>query len=652
MTRPLELGGLVLAAWLAAAGAAERGPALQGAEAAFDLGETIVCRQCLPPGDLAATVVEIDSVEIEAMGHRTAADVLHSVPGLYTYSGGSGETVLRLRGYRHHRVKLLVDGVPVNSPYMGIRDLREIPASSIARVRVIKGASSVLYGPNNLGGVIEIITRRPRERPSLTLRGECGSDGYWRSSAFLGLPMGKWYASASLDATDRSGFPLPHDFDAQPLENGHTRENSDYTHASGVFKLGYEGEDSRFGLSLARRGTEFGVPWFLPPGKAKYERVEDLDTWELTAIGERRLSERITGKLALSFLRDDILRKGFDDATFTTQDASGSFTEDARDQVLGATASLHFDHGRWSSLRVAFGAQRSSRKATGFQSQRVGGKKGSVVPVPFDLSERTHLYYLAVEDEIQLLETLTLSAGVRCDTWASRTHEHAFNWNVGLAWQATDALTLTPAVYRRTHFPLLRELYEVGTGNPGLKPETVTGASLDARLALPHQAELRAALYHDRITDLIDRDDDKVFQNLYKARHQGFEIGFTKRFLTHFAFSCDYSYTQAKGASGDIDGQYLRYRPKHKVHSRLTCRAPFGLTASVYHTYLGRQYTSEANDATIRASSVVGLAASQQLDKHTRVFARLDNLLDASYDHAEGLPARGRFCYTGVEVSF
>lgn len=129
---------------------------------------------------------------------RTVANI-----GLRSYNGGSGQSEVSLRGFGENsglRVLVLMDGMKVNGPDMGGIDWRQLPASEIGFVEVIRGGQAVLYGQHALSGVIRIETKGP-EGDGGGLRIGVGSDGLfegdvWRGFAFgeLGMRLGYSYS--------------------------------------------------------------------------------------------------------------------------------------------------------------------------------------------------------------------------------------------------------------------------------------------------------------------------------------------------------------------------------------------------------------------------------------------------------------------------
>jgi len=122
------------------------------------------------PKDLpVATVSTVTSIEVERLKPRDLSDVVKYIPGSMVTFGDKDTYSLKLRGVSSNRIALLVDGVPVYEPYFATFDLKTVSAGGIDTLQVTKGPSSVLYGPNTLGGLVNVITKRPSEKPSLSL---------------------------------------------------------------------------------------------------------------------------------------------------------------------------------------------------------------------------------------------------------------------------------------------------------------------------------------------------------------------------------------------------------------------------------------------------------------------------------------------------
>lgn len=123
-----------------------------------------------------APVSVIDREEIEALQPVTVSDILRTVPGLsVSNTGGLGQpSAVFLRGAEFDHVLVLIDGVKAGSATLGSTAFQFLDPDQIERIEVVRGPRSSLYGPDAIGGVIQIFTRDPAKAPGppLLLPGE------------------------------------------------------------------------------------------------------------------------------------------------------------------------------------------------------------------------------------------------------------------------------------------------------------------------------------------------------------------------------------------------------------------------------------------------------------------------------------------------
>ena len=128
---------------------------------------------------VGSAVTVITAEDIANQGAASVPDVLCLVPGVaVNQSGGRGSlTQTRVRGAESNQVLVVVDGIPINDVNSGDADLANLPVDSIARIEVIRGPQSGIWGPNAQAGVISITTKSGRglAKPELTARIEGGS---------------------------------------------------------------------------------------------------------------------------------------------------------------------------------------------------------------------------------------------------------------------------------------------------------------------------------------------------------------------------------------------------------------------------------------------------------------------------------------------
>ena len=104
-------------------------------------------------------------------------DALREVPGLSVARSGplGATTSVFMRGNNSQSTLVLVDGVRVNQNTLGSFDFTDLSLENVERIEILRGPQSTLWGADAVGGVINIITKRGRGKPSHSLTFEGGS---------------------------------------------------------------------------------------------------------------------------------------------------------------------------------------------------------------------------------------------------------------------------------------------------------------------------------------------------------------------------------------------------------------------------------------------------------------------------------------------
>ena len=143
------------------------------AEALLEGDEVVVTatRSAQAARDVAASVSVVGARELEARNVRAIDEALRYVPGVQVK--GNQIDVRGSSGFSYNvgsRVLLLVDGAPLLGPESGSLPYDALPLTQIARIEVLKGPGSALYGGGALGGVVNVLTKPFPERPETEVR--------------------------------------------------------------------------------------------------------------------------------------------------------------------------------------------------------------------------------------------------------------------------------------------------------------------------------------------------------------------------------------------------------------------------------------------------------------------------------------------------
>lgn len=145
--------------------------ALALAQSPILLPETVVVEsrneQALAESSPSITKIQVNTATAEGIG--TLGGILQSSPGIYTAptSGEGSQTSLFIRGTNSSQSALLLDGRKLPQGFLNTYEIERYRTFGLSSVEVLRGASSVLYGANAIGGVIDLRLANPLcEKPS------------------------------------------------------------------------------------------------------------------------------------------------------------------------------------------------------------------------------------------------------------------------------------------------------------------------------------------------------------------------------------------------------------------------------------------------------------------------------------------------------
>ena len=129
--------------------------------------------------ETGTSISVITAEEIEARGYSFALDAIAGAAGATVNQNGAigGQASVRLRGASSDQTLVLIDGMAVNDPSSpgGGYNFASLDVAAIERIEILKGPQSTLWGTDAIGGVVNIITKRPDSGLGLSIYGEAGS---------------------------------------------------------------------------------------------------------------------------------------------------------------------------------------------------------------------------------------------------------------------------------------------------------------------------------------------------------------------------------------------------------------------------------------------------------------------------------------------
>lgn len=456
----------------------------------------------------ALAVSNLDGEELNATGGTTVAEGLDGLEGVsMSYTGSWGSRAV-LRGLSGERLAVLVDGNRVSRACTFGMDqgLATIDPATVERVEVLTGPGSALYGSGNLGGVINVVTRRtPGEGfgGELRMRGSSGIPG-----GALGLTMGTDVGSVRLEGSlDGASFS---DYRA-PVGDVH---GSSYRQLTADLRADWSPSQSQL-LSVKGQyyaGRDIGWPMRGGAEIPEESRKSIAADWSLQrggtvdGVSARAFFQRLDHHMVMS-----MVMPGMGGMPMTSLTDAVSFSETA-----GGRGQLRLRPGQGIYADVGFEANHLLAEGTRWTERQMG------MNPPTELSFRSwpgvRILDVAAfaQAEWAALPRLTVSAGARLDRVSRRAddREGTVEWiptgNAGLRLDLTRSLHLRSSVGSGYRTPDPLELFGLALRPDGFvyrgssDLQTERSLNVEATLAL-ERSRFGASVtaFDNRLRDLV-----------------------------------------------------------------------------------------------------------------------------------------------------
>ncbi|MBI3773243.1 MAG: TonB-dependent receptor [Gammaproteobacteria bacterium] len=539
------------------------------------------------PIHLAPSVASvITAKEIKAMGWRTLDEALESVPGLHvSRSFNRNNSLYSIRGIhtgQNPQVLLLVNGLQFNDILTGGRPpLFKLPVENIARIEVIRGPGSAVFGADAFAGVINVITKEASDIGGIQVGARAGSFDTKDVWVQDGIKLGLWDVALSMEYSHSDGdrgrivkSDLQKTFDTLfgthasltpgPLETRYELLNTSITVSNDHWNIWFNSwnlGDAGVGPGAAQALDTYGwqdVGQY--SGKVDYSGAELAPHWKLDAHMSYRIMDQ--DENFRLFPPGASLPIGADGNLLTTPVACVVPTNHP---VFGPVCMVSFPEGMFGNpggtekntyleavvnydgidnhlLRMALGYNRSEFEARATQNFGPGIIDGTVSPISGALTDVTgrsavifspdvtrSVHYLSLQDEWRVAPDWELTAGVRHDNYSD--FGNTTNPRLALVW-ATDYNLTTKLLYGRAfRAPSVTDLYFQNnpaiSGNRNLEPEIIDMIELAFDYRPSFELQTVWSLYGYDVDRLIEFDSNNVAQNARSQKGRGIEIELT-----------------------------------------------------------------------------------------------------------------------------
>jgi len=565
--------------------------------------ETIVVTGSFEPVPLEEADRSVDRLDVE--GHplllRNIAEVLRLIPSvdLRERAPGGVQADVSIRGGTFGQTLVLLDGLRMNDIQSAHHNMDvPVPLESVAAVEVLRGSGSALYGSDAVGGVVNIVTRKPKAG-EVRLRAGLGNFGMNAQSISIAAVKGRIAQHLAASRDFSSGF-LP---------------NRDYRSLSLASRSYLESAWGSSTVLLVHGDRPFGAQNF----------YGNFPSWERTKTWFAALRQDFGARTEASFAF-----RRHTDLFVLYRGRPQVFTN--RHTVESYQGALRRREEAGRNTQIHFGAEVLGDTITSNNLGHHQRARGAAYAALDVRAVRRFSFSLAAREEIYGPLRSQFSPTAAAGAWLSQR------------------IKLRASASRAFRLPSYTDLYyhdPANLGSPDLRPETAWSYDAGADWNAGGKLSGEVTVFHRRETDGIDYVRSTPAElwratNIQRLNFTGAEVaviaglGGSQRL--------DFRYTGLRGAQKALAGLESRYVFQYPVHAGVVLwesSLPGGLVGRVRLGAIQR-YASDPY-------AVLDVSVARTLGR-VRPFLQFANLADAGYEEIRGVPMPGRAVMGGVAV--
>ncbi len=632
--------------------------------------------------------------------------LLGQIPGVAIgVTNGEGHTTAIRQGFTTSPLYLfLEDGIPVRATgNFNHNALYELNIPSAGGVEVVRGIGSALYGSDAVGGIVNVLTRTPREQAGADLTVEGGSFGFARLLG--GFDSGRL---GGRDGSDGRGGKAGHGSSTLrgDLNLTHTdgwRAKTAYDRQSVNLRWDYE-RDSRTVIKTIigathidqQTGANSALPWDMylatPTVNLRSPGYRIVDALRMSSAIETDLGQGAQLSITPYFRDNRMDLNGTFNFSCSSNPCTGRIEKTAVQSVgLMLKYRRNLDDSWRTRLITGIDldyspSERRENKITLLSDPATSGLSRNFTG--YTLGARIYDYKVAYQSiapylhlETSPLEHLRLTAGLRYDharyaldnQLAAVAHAGGFyqvadgaqsfsrlSPKLGATWALADDAHAFASYNQGFRTPSENQLFRSGANNTS---PAAAQAALDLKPILAEQVELglrgnRAGWRYEVVAYQLTKRDDllgyrdasgvTVQTNNGSTRHRGVELGLGHELSTHWRIDMAASYANhrylewAVSPTVNYSGKEIEASPRLLGNLRLSWAPAPGTAAQLEWVKLGSYYLDAGNQyGKYAGHDVFNLRVSQALDARWSVFARVLNIADKRYADSASATSQG-----------
>lgn len=669
---------------------------------------------------VSASVEVITQKDIEKMGAESLKDIIKKTSGLYVQYGtfpsasAKSKSSLTIRGMSANGTLFLLDGRRLSGEVKNPFDLDRIPASLVQRIEIVKGPMSSLYGADAVGGVINIITKKPSSKPEINLGiryGQNSKGDAKNKNASLSIRGTKDKFKYSIYANKTKTTPYTQDENANVL----VKAPKSLVPTKTFQKTKPSLLTVPSPLPTKMQGLGKGINYLKNnlPDTYTNQAVTYLEESDVNTIG---------GRFSYDLSDETII--GFDINAFD-EERNGSYigyfhpskfklpifnipvnSKDENSRIdVGADFTTSLSEDLYLKLR-AYKSYYKKRNTTtakyykqlGFSSEKESASNGMNANVDirsyegilnYSLNDN-HLFTFGLErrdekrdatvfdntpnmtrksvdysavylqDEWMIADDLNAIIGGRYDKVSNAKNK--FTLRLGLVKNFSKLLNLRFNFAQGYRTPDIREMYiNKQTPNGLQQGADVIGYDLKPEFTNSYEIGLNGrnnnfsynvSLFYNDIKDRISQINKTKYYTFENISNANTKgLELDLNYDFTSTINAGLTYTELRTEDEKTNKQ-LEFNPKRSFGANINFNPTKNLGFSTIVKYIGEQaYTQNMKDKTTNDYTLIDVNANYKINKNFEIYGGIDNIFDKEVDDILGSNA-GRYYFSGLRISF
>ncbi len=619
----------------------------------------------VPVTQVTSAVEVITGEELERRQVKTVVDALRLSQGLTVFSdGGPGtSSSVRIRGSNSDQVLVLIDGAIMNSATLGNFNFANLTTDNIERIEILRGAQSMLWGADAMGGVINITTKKGTGALSASAFAEYGSFSSIREGGQASGKKGPVDFSAAISRWDYTGFS------AVNYRRG-ASERDGYHNWQASTKVGielpYEGRldlNFRFLQGKSNFDGGFGNGFDI---LGAYSRSQQ---YVYSAAYQQPITNWWSQVLTLSRQNENLRSSPGTSA----RDVATGFVFNPTDPLNNPDSQINTVANRieWQH-NVQLG--KPLLLTAGYQYREQQGENFNLSTGGTDVNNHiisSHAGF--AQGQLNLWDRVFATAGVRQDDYNVFGNATTYRATAGYLHQETGT-KIRGSYATGFRAPTINQLFFPVFGNPNVKPEKSQSMDIGVdQYLLDNRLTLSGGFFWNHYRDMIVFQQnlpvcgpDTVFgdplgnfcaQNIGQVSTKGWEASVKYAVVKDVLFikNLDVQAQYTNTLTRNIEQQPGNRVPRMPVDqwSMIISYQPIDpVRINLEGRYVGSRFNDTANRQSMPAFDVWNISASYNVTNRVQTYVRLDNIFNEKYEEVLlfGTPVRSIF--VGLRVNY